>query len=100
MCYFVLSLDNKHAISASSPKTGAVFLCFDQNNSGIDYLHVHNHLLGAFVADTHGGTADLIDNIALQTALRIHSLDSLHHSAQAVGAEQIYIQIAPGFEVI
>ena len=41
-----------------------------------------------------------MDDAALQTALRTHRLDGLHHAAQAVRAEQIYIQNSPAFELI
>ena len=41
-----------------------------------------------------------MDDTTLQTALGIYRLDSLHHTTQTVGTEQINIQNAPTFEVI
>ena len=41
-----------------------------------------------------------MDDAPLQTAPGIHCLDGFHHTAQPIGAEQIYIQNAPAFEVI
>ena len=41
-----------------------------------------------------------MDDAPLQTALGIHRLDSLHHAAQTVGAEQINVLNSPAFEVI
>lgn len=41
-----------------------------------------------------------MDDAALQTALGIHGLNSLHHPAQTIGTEQIYTQNTPAFEVV
>ncbi len=71
-----------------------------QSGRGIDFLQVSCHLLDVFPDDKAGGGANLMDDAALQTALGIHCLDCLHHTAQAVRAEQIYIQNSSAFEVI
>ena len=41
-----------------------------------------------------------MDNAALKAALGIDRLDGLHHAAESIGAEQIYIHNSPAFEVI
>ena len=71
-----------------------------QRHRRVDLLQSSHHLLDVLVAHKFAGAAGLVDNAALQTALGIDSLDGLHHTAQAVGAEQINIHNPPAFEVI
>ena len=82
------------------PKGTQIPLCLLKCDSGIDLLQVGYDLLDVLVADVLGGAADLVDDAPLQTTLGIHCLDRLHHTAQAIGAEQINIQNTPAFEVI
>lgn len=41
-----------------------------------------------------------MDNATLETALGIDRLDSLHHSAEPISAEQINVHNSPAFEVV
>ena len=66
----------------------------------LDFLQIGNDFFDILVADILGGAANLVDDTTLQTALGIYRLDSLHHTTQTVGTEQINIQNAPTFEVI
>ena len=68
-----------------------ILLGFFQRDSGIDFFQVGDYAFEILVADIFRGTADLMDDAALQPALGIHCLDCLHHTAQAVGAEQINV---------
>ncbi len=77
-----------------------VFLHLVQGDRGIDFLQVGCYLLDVLPADKADRSSNLMDDAALQTALGIHCLNGLHHAAQAVRAEQIYIQNSPAFEVI
>ena len=77
-----------------------VLFCFLQRHSSVDLLQVGYQLFYILVADVFGGTADLVNDTALQAALGIHRLDRLHHTAQTICTEQINIQNTPAFEVI
>ena len=45
-----------------------ILFCFLQRYSGVDQLQVSHELLDILVTDILGGTADLMDNAALETA--------------------------------
>ena len=81
-------------------KCPQIGLGFVQRDGGVDLFQVGHDLLDILVADIFGGAANLVDDTPLQTALGIHRLNSLHHAAQTVGAEQINIQNTPAFEII
>lgn len=66
----------------------------------VDLLQVCRDLLDVLIADILGGTADLMNNAALEAALGIDRLDGLHHAAKPIRTEQINLQNAPTFEVI
>ena len=82
------------------PKGTQIPLCLLKCDSGIDLLQVGYDLLDVLVADVLGGTANLMNDAALQAALGIHCLDRLHHAAKTVGTEQVNVQNTPAFEVI
>ena len=71
-----------------------------QSNSGVDFFQVSRHLFDILPTDVSGGGSNLMDDAALETAVGIHGLDSLHHAAQTVRAKQINIHNSPTFEVV
>ena len=82
------------------PKLEQDVFYFLQGHGGVDFLQVSRYFFDILPADKVGRSADLMDDTALQTALGVHRLDGLHHTAQAIGTKQIYVQNSPGFEAI
>ena len=56
---------------------------------GVDFFQIGYHLFDVLPTDEASGGADMMDDTVLKMALWIHGLNCLHHTTQAIRAEQI-----------